>query len=116
MDKFYLATMLAIIVTASIASHLLAVGMFRSTRPDFLTGLRSGLRRLGRRFRRGFDDRIAAALARRERHAAIFLPPHRSDRELKDVGLHRGLIAHDPRLSRREPPAGVVGTTSASAR
>jgi hypothetical protein len=114
MDKFYLATMIAIIVTTSIASHLLAVGMFRSTRLDFLTGLGSGLRRLGGRFRSGFDDRIAAALARRERQAAIFLPHHPNDRE--DIGLHRGAIAYDPRLSRRERPAGVVGTTSASAR
>jgi hypothetical protein len=116
MDKFYLATTIAIIVTTSIASHLLAVGMFRSTRPDFLASLRSWLRRLGRRFRRGFDDWIAAALARRERQATIFLPHHRNDRELKDIGLHRSLIAHDPRWSGRQPPAGAVGTTSASAR
>jgi hypothetical protein len=116
MDKFYLATMIAIIVTTSIASHLLAVGMFRSTPPDFLRGLRSKLRRLGRRFRNGFDDWIAATLARRERQAAIFLLHHGNDREAKDIGRHRRLVAHDPRLSGPQPPAGVLGTTSASAR
>jgi hypothetical protein len=116
MDKFHLATIIAIVITTSIASYLLAVGMLRSTRPDFLTGLRSGLRRLGGRFRNGFDDWIAAMLARRERQAAIFCLHHLNDREPKDIGLHRSLTTHDPGLSGRQPPAGVLGTTSASAR
>lgn len=116
MRIFYLATMIAIVITTSIASHLLAVGMFRSMRPDFLTGLRSGLRRLGERFRNGFDDWIAATLARRERQAAVFCLHHLNDRESKDIGPHRSLMAHDPGLSGRQPPAGVLGTTSASAR
>lgn len=98
MSKFHLATIIAIVITTSIASHLLAVGMSRSTRPDFLTGLRSGMRRLGRRFRNGFDDRIAAMLARRERQAAVFSLHHPNDRELKDIGPHRNYIALDPRL------------------
>lgn len=116
MGKLYLATIIAIAITASIASHLFAVGMLRSTRPGFLAGLRSGMRWFGGRFKNVFDDWIAAMLARRERQAAIFSLRHLNDRELKDIGLYRSLIAHDPRLSGRERPAGILGAASASVR
>lgn len=114
MNQLHLAMIIAIVITASIASHLFAVGMFRSTRPGFLAGLRSGMRRLGGQFINVFDHWIAAMLARRERQAAIFSLRHLNDRELKDIGLYRSLIAHDPRLSGRGRPADTLGAVSAS--
>ena len=38
------------------------------------------------------NDAVAAFLARRERQAALFVLSRFSDRELRDMGLHRGEI------------------------
>jgi uncharacterized protein YjiS (DUF1127 family) len=105
MKKFYLATLIAVIVTTSIASHLLMVGALGPSTSGLRVNLRSGIagffRRIGRRFRR-LSSRllaggIAAMLEYRERRATIFALTKLSDRELKDIGVHRDSIAYDPR-------------------
>ena len=42
MKKAYLATVIAMVITTSIASHVLAVGALGPAAPGFLAGLRSG--------------------------------------------------------------------------
>jgi uncharacterized protein YjiS (DUF1127 family) len=113
MKKIYLATVIAVVVTTSIASHLLAVGVLGPATPGVLARLRSCVGGFFGRLKRLFDDWIAAGLARRERQAAIFALRHFSDRELKDIGLYRGSIACDPWLSLRKPHAGMDDTASA---
>jgi uncharacterized protein YjiS (DUF1127 family) len=113
MKKIYLATVIAVVVTISIASHLLAVGVLEPAAPGVLSRLRSHVSGLLDWLKGLFDDWIAALLARRERQAAIFALRLFSDRELKDIGLHRGSLACDPWLSRRKPQAGVGDTASA---
>lgn len=44
------------------------------------------------RLRRALNDWVAAALAYRERQAAIHALRQYDDRELKDIGLYRGQI------------------------
>ena len=67
MRKIHFATVIAIFVTTSIASHVLAVGALGPVAPDFVAGLRSGTAAL----------RELSALG---------------DRELRDMGLDRGRI------------------------
>jgi uncharacterized protein YjiS (DUF1127 family) len=101
MKKVYLATVIAIVITTSIASHLLAVGALGSTTPTFLTNLRSGIRGFFNRLGNFIDDWIAAMLAHRERQATIFMLNYLTDRGLKDIGLYRSNIVFDPRFSER---------------
>lgn len=101
MKRFYLATIIAIVITTSIASHLFAVGVRGSTTPRFPAGLRSWGSELFRRLGSCFDGWVACMLARRERQATIFALRHLSDRELKDIGIYRGGAARDPRVSGR---------------
>jgi hypothetical protein len=73
MTGFHLAVIVAIVVTASLASNLLAivaVGPARST--GALVRLRVGLRRSPRHAKRLVDGWVAAMLARRERQAATW--------------------------------------------
>jgi uncharacterized protein YjiS (DUF1127 family) len=112
MNKFYLATVLAIVITTSIGSHLLMVGA--PTTSGFLVSLRSGLSGLFKRVGRFFDGWIAATLAHRERQVAMFALTKLSDRELKDIGLYRGDIAHDFFLSPPERQGAAGDTASAS--
>jgi uncharacterized protein YjiS (DUF1127 family) len=113
MKKIYLATVIAAIVTTSIASYLLAVGVLEPATPGVFSRLRSCVSRFFVGLKGLLDDWTAAALARRERQAAIFALRHFSDRELKDIGLYRGSIACDAWLSERKPQAGVGDTASA---
>lgn len=74
MYGFHLAISVAIIVTASLASNLLAtvtLGPAR-TRTSALARLRLGLRRSPRHMKRLVDTWVAAALVRRERQAATW--------------------------------------------
>jgi uncharacterized protein YjiS (DUF1127 family) len=113
MRKIYLATVIAVVVTTSIASHLLAVGALGPATPGVLARLRSCVGGFFGRLKGLFDDGIAALLARRERQAAIFALRHFSDRELKDIGVYRGSVGGDPWLAERKPQAGVGDTASA---
>jgi hypothetical protein len=74
MSEFHLAITLAIIVTASLASNLLAivtVGPAR-TGTSTLVRLRLGLRRAPRHMKRLVDIWVAAMLVRREQQAATW--------------------------------------------
>jgi uncharacterized protein YjiS (DUF1127 family) len=112
MKKIYLATVIAIVITMSIASHLLAIGALGPARPGLLARLRSCFGGCFGWPKGLFDDWIAAGLARRERQAAISALRHFSDRELKDIGLHRGSIGCEAGLSERTPLAGAGDTAS----
>ncbi len=113
MKKIYLATVIASVITTSIASHLLAVRALGPAAPGIFSRLRSCVDGWFGRLKGLLDDWTAAALARRERAAAIFALRHFSDRELKDVGLHRGSIACDLRSPERKPQAGPRDTAPA---
>jgi hypothetical protein len=74
MYGFHLAIIVAVIVTASLASNLLAivtVGPAR-TRTSALARLRLGLRRPPRHMKRLVDTWVAAMLVRRELQAATW--------------------------------------------
>jgi uncharacterized protein YjiS (DUF1127 family) len=92
MSRFYLATVVAIIVTTSLASNVLAIAVLGPTRPDPLVRFRLGLRRSPRHIKRLVDAWVASMLARRERQAAVCALDGMSDRELRDSGLSRGRI------------------------
>jgi len=94
MYDFYLATIVAVLVTISIASHLLVAKTRGSATPELLAPLRSQRTRIADRMKRAFDHWVAAMLARRERQAVMSTLNRRSDCELKDIGLYRGDIAH----------------------
>jgi hypothetical protein len=74
MSGFHLAISVALIVTASLASNLLAIVTVGSarTRTSALARLRLGLRRSPRHMRRLVDSWVAATLVRRERQAATW--------------------------------------------
>jgi hypothetical protein len=99
MNGFYLATFVAVLVTISIASHLLFAGMRGSAASELLAGLRSQGIRTPDRVKRAFDHWVAAMLARRERQARMFALNRCTGREPEDVGLYRGNIAPCVRLS-----------------
>jgi uncharacterized protein YjiS (DUF1127 family) len=112
MKKVYLATVIAMVVTTSIASHVLAVGALGPATPEFLVGLRSGACGLLGRLRSFISDRIAAIRAHRERRAAIVALSSLNDHELKDIGLYRSSIG--PALFDCEWQARVGDRASAS--
>jgi uncharacterized protein YjiS (DUF1127 family) len=107
MKKIYLATVIAVVVTISIASYLLAVGVLEPATPGVFARLRSCVSSFLGGLKGLLDDWTAAALARRERQAAIFALRQFSDLELKDIGLYRGSIACDS-WPERKPQAGVA--------
>jgi len=94
MKRVYLATVIAIIITSSIASHVLVVGALGSTTPGLLMRLRSGAGEFLRRLRSFFNAGIAVLRAHRQCRAATFKLSSLNDRELKDIGLYRSNIAH----------------------
>lgn len=103
MNGFYLATIVAVIVTASLASNLLAIATIGPARAGALVRLRLGLRRSPRHAKRLVDSWVAGMLARRERQAAICALHHMSDRELRDIGLSRGRIDAAVRATSAKP-------------
>ena len=115
MKIVYLATVIAIIITTSIASRVLALRALGPVAPGLLASLRSAARGLISQIGNFVDDRIAAALAYRERQVAFFMLRHFSDRQLRDIGLHRGNIGHDPRFFEPERQARSSEMASACA-
>jgi len=111
MNDLYLATIVAVVVTISIASHLFVAGTRGSATPGLLAALRSQGARIADRVKRAFDNWVAAMLARRERQAAMSALNRCSDRELKDIGLYRGDIAHGVRV-----PEGKCGASGGASR
>src|SRR5947209_4003856 len=110
MNDFYLAAIVAALVTISIASHVLVAGTRGSATPELLAPLRSQGARMADRTKRAFDHWVAAMLARRERQAVASALNRCSDRELEDIGLYRGDIAHGVGLPEGE--CGIHGTAS----
>jgi uncharacterized protein YjiS (DUF1127 family) len=111
MKKMYLATAIAVVVTTSIASHVLAIGALGPAMPGVMIDARSGARGVYGRLRGLFCACIAAIRARRERRAAMLELSSLSDRELSDIGLCRGSIACDPRQLERERQALIDATS-----
>jgi uncharacterized protein YjiS (DUF1127 family) len=111
MNDFYLATIVAVLVTISIASHLFVVGTRGFATQGLLAALRSQGVGIADRAKRAFDSWVAAMLARRERQAVMSALNRCSDRELKDIGLYRGDIAHGIRL-----PEGQCGVSRSAAK
>ena len=94
MSKFYLATVAAVVVTTSLASNILVVGMRGSVRPDLSRRMRSAARRWLLRFKHVVDTWVAGMIASRARQAAIHALHRLRDAELRDIGLDRGGITH----------------------
>ena len=80
MNQFYLATVIAALVTVFLASNLLLVVIRGSTMPGMPPRLRLGLRRARRRLKHVIDLTVAANLANRERRATLFWPHEGIDR------------------------------------
>jgi uncharacterized protein YjiS (DUF1127 family) len=110
MNDFYLATIVAVLVTISIASHVLVAAMRGSATPELLAPLRSQGARMADRAKRAFDHWVAAMLARRERQAVTSALNRCSDREPKDIGLYRGDMAYGVGLP--EAKCAAHGTAS----
>jgi hypothetical protein len=99
MYGFHLAMTVAIIVTTSLASNLLAivtVGPARAGASAFLR-LRLGLRRSPRHVKRLVDSWVAAMLVRGERQAATWAQDH-----LRGRGSH-GTSSRDIRIRSGRP-------------
>jgi uncharacterized protein YjiS (DUF1127 family) len=99
MKRFYLATMIAIVVTTSIASHLYAVGALGSTTSSGVPGRRSRTAVFLHRLKRYLDGSVAAARAYKERRATMLALRHVDDRLLKDIGVYRDGAIYDLRRS-----------------
>lgn len=86
MNEFHLAITVAIIVTASLASNLLAIVTVGPARPKsaFLR-LPLGVRRAPRHIKRLVDSRVAAMLVRREQQAAIWARHHLCGRKPREA-------------------------------
>ena len=78
---------------------------YAATAPQVRSGAASFLARLGRLINRW----IAAAIARRERQAALYALRHLSDRDLKDMGICRNDIG-DALLERAEARSRMQGS------
>jgi uncharacterized protein YjiS (DUF1127 family) len=113
MAGLHIATMIAAVVTTSLASHVLVVHASGAATTGLRARLGAVLRRALRRTKSFLDDRIAAALAERERRAARFALHRMSDRELRDIGLSRGDIDQISRCSGPQRPHSVRGHRSA---
>ena len=72
MNRIYLATVLAIFVTVSLAINLLLVGTRGMATPGLPAKLKSALQRLRRHLRLLIDGMVATMLAGREREARIY--------------------------------------------
>ena len=112
MNDFYLATIIAAVVTIVIALHVLVAGTRGSATPELLAPLRSRGARIADRVKRALDHWVAAMLARRERQAVMSILNRCFDRELRDIGLRRGDIAYGSGMGRSKLriPAAARGT------
>jgi uncharacterized protein YjiS (DUF1127 family) len=93
MSRAYLATIIAVFVTTSLATNLLLIG----ARGPVAFGIPARLRfrrRLSRRIRRFLDTGVDAMIARRERQATSIALRHLDDRALRDIGLYRDSVGN----------------------
>jgi uncharacterized protein YjiS (DUF1127 family) len=96
MKRFYVITIIAIVVTTSIATHLLAVGALSPTTP--ITGAPSLARVMLDWFWRYLDYCISAVREYREYRQAAIAMRYLDERMLKDIGLYRDGSVYDLRL------------------
>jgi hypothetical protein len=87
MNRSHVATMIGVVVTALLASRIIALRAPRSASPGLLARLRFDIEWYLRGARSCIDDWIAASITRRERDAVIPTPHDRSERELSDMHL-----------------------------
>jgi len=92
MNQFYVATMIAAVVTVLLASRVLALRASRSAIPRVLARLKFDVEWCLRDARNLVDDWIAANLADRERRAVTSLLHDFGDREAGRIDLDRGGI------------------------
>ena len=92
MNRFYAATMIAVVVTTLLASRVIVLRASRSAGPGLLARLRFDLEWFLRGARGCVDDWIAASIARRERDTVSPLLHDRTEGELGDMHLDRGCI------------------------
>jgi hypothetical protein len=90
MSRIYVATVVAVFVTTSLATNLLVVGVRGPVQSELMLRLRCRARRFRRLLGHAVDAWVVSMLAYRERQAALYAVRHLSDRELKDMGLYRG--------------------------
>jgi hypothetical protein len=88
MKKIYLMTTVTMVVAVAVLSRMLAVAAFSPAGPNLQERLHSGAGKLFRRLRRMINDRVADALAYRERRVTQFALRNLSDIE-KDFGTCR---------------------------
>src|SRR6266700_201621 len=113
MAGLHLATVIAAVVTTSLASHMLVVHASGSATKGRRARLGRALRRTQRRAKSLLDDWIVARLAHRERQAARFALHRMSDRDLRDIGLSRSDIDQIGRHSGLEQQDSVRTSRSA---
>ena len=99
MTKLYMATVVAVVVTTSMASNLLLVGTRSQLRLTLPVQLRLAARRRVRQLKHIVDAWVAGMIARRERQVAVAALHRLTDRELLDIGICRGGIRHAVRNS-----------------
>jgi uncharacterized protein YjiS (DUF1127 family) len=114
MKRIFPATVIAIAVTNSIVSRLLAAGVQGSTASGVLAGLQSRTVEFMHWLKSLFDDWVVAMLARREQQATMVALGRLNDRELRDIGLYRDDIAYGQRFSEWKRQHGVSTRASAS--
>jgi uncharacterized protein YjiS (DUF1127 family) len=89
MKNFDLTTAVAVVITTSLASNLLWVMAFGPPASGLRTRLRSTLGELASLPRRLAGAWAALLAARRERQSAMRRLDDLTDRDLRDIGLHR---------------------------
>jgi hypothetical protein len=95
MNAIHSAVVAAIIITASLASNLLAIVTVGPARTTSFLRLRLGLRRSPQHVKRFVDCWVAGMLVRREQHAANWASQRLQERELhgtsrRDVRIKPG--------------------------
>jgi hypothetical protein len=92
MTRFYVATMIGVVVTTLLASRVIVLRASRSANSGLLARLRFDLEWVLRGARSCVDDWIAANIAGRERDTVIPMLHERRECELSDMHLDRGCI------------------------
>lgn len=90
MKKIHLMTAVTMVVAAAVPPRMQAAEAFSPGVANLRERLHVGTGKLFRRVRRMINDRVAGAIAYRERRVTRFALRHLSDIELKDFGAYRG--------------------------
>ena len=113
MNRFYVATMIGVVVTTVLASRVIVLRAWRSANPGLLARLKFDIEWILRGAKSGIDDWIAVSIARRERDAAISMPHDRRECDSSDVHFDLGCI--DECCSRQDCLARLTDRSAARA-